>query len=280
MRARPGHYALASTVVALAIFSPAPAAAGGWDSLSFPRDHYLVGQVATTTDVFYAGELEAAGPIDGRAYYAYLLPRRAAESGFAMIDPPTIPEGAIRLGVLEISEPFEPERYVGRYARATLTFTVPEVPTGDYAIGFCDDPCEHGYVGWLAWGRIRIVQTEVEGRLLAALDREQIREYRMRHDLRQATRNAEELRAELAESSTSLRLEPREDATTPPERIVTVPAEDIERNVALPFAFLVVGALLGLTAGVTIARRHRGPAFVIPDTIPDDLELRELELRR
>jgi hypothetical protein len=135
-------------------------------------------------------------------------------------------------------------------------------------------------VGWLAWGRIRIVHTEVEGRLLAALDREQIRSYRMRHDLRQATRNAEETRVELEEARTSLRLERRDDATTPSERIVTVPAEDTERSVALPFPFLVVGALLGLTAGVTIARRHRGPAFVVPDTIPDELELRELDLRR
>jgi hypothetical protein len=81
MRARRGRYALASTVVALAILLPAPTGAGGWDSLSFPRDHYLVGQVATTTDFFYAGALEGAGLIDGRAYYAYLLPRRAAESG-------------------------------------------------------------------------------------------------------------------------------------------------------------------------------------------------------
>lgn len=100
-----------------------------------------------------------AGPLDGRAYYAYLLPQSATQAGFGMIDAPTIPEGSIRLGVLVISAPFDPKRYEGQYARASLTFTVPDVPTGDYAIGFCDDPCQHGYVGWLAWGSIRIVHT-------------------------------------------------------------------------------------------------------------------------
>jgi hypothetical protein len=122
----------------------------------------LAGEV--TTDVFFAG-LE--GPARRPAYYAYLLPQRATQAGFGMIDPPTIPEGSIRLGTLGISAPLEPKRYDGVYARASLTFTVPDVATGDYAIGFCDDPCEHGYVGWLM-GSIRIVHTEQEGELLAA----------------------------------------------------------------------------------------------------------------
>ena len=110
--------ALFLVTTALVAGSTMPAAAGGWDSLEFRKDHYLVGDVATVTDLFYAGSLEGAGPIDGRTYYAYLLPRPEAEDGFGMIDAPTIPEGSARLGALEISGPFEVPRYEGFYARA------------------------------------------------------------------------------------------------------------------------------------------------------------------
>lgn len=261
-------------IVALAMLWPTPAQAGGWDSLHFRRDHYLVGEVAATTDVFFAGELRGAGPLDGRAYYAYLLPQSATQARFGMIDAPTIPEGSIRLGVLEISAPFDPKRYEGQYARASLTFAVPDVPTGDYAIGFCDDPCQHGYVGWLAWGSIRIVHTAREGELLAALDRQELEAWKVRHDLRRAEHEMEDLRAELDEVRSDLRFE-RMNAVTPSERIVTVPTG--ERDAA-GFGFAWWLALLGVTAafgaGLAIGARRRGDqaAIVVPDTVPDDLE--------
>jgi hypothetical protein len=162
---------LVPLVVLIAIVPASSANAGGWDSLVFPDDHYLVGEVATTTQWFFAGDLRGAGPLDGRLYHAYLLPRSATDRGLGMITPPKIPAGAIELSTLQISGPLERPHYKGPYARATLTFTVPEVPTGQYSIGFCDDPCEHGYVGWLAWATITIVHTEEEGRLLASLGR-------------------------------------------------------------------------------------------------------------
>jgi hypothetical protein len=279
MRALPGRYLLALALVALAVGVPSPATAGGWDGLDFPRDHYLVGgPPASTTGSFYVGELEGSGPIDGRTYYAYLLPRKATESGFGMIDPPDIPEGAIRLGTLEITGPIEIERYAGPYARGSLSFTIPDVPTGDYAIGFCDDPCVHGTVGWLASGRIRIVHTEAEGRFLSQLDRQEIRSYRMRSDLRQATRRLEDLTTEIDDVRAELRLE-RADATTPSERTVTVQAKADGRGAMWLIAALFVGLVVGAAAGVATARRRRASAFVMPDTIPEDLETRPPALR-
>jgi hypothetical protein len=279
MRALPGRYLFALTLVALAVAIPSPATAGGWDGLDFPKDHYLVGgPPASTTGSFYVGELEGSGPIDGRTYFAYLLPRKATESGFGMIDPPEIPEGAIRLGTLEITGPIEIERYVGPYARASLAFTIPDVPTGDYAIGFCDDPCVHGTVGWLAWGRIRIVHTEAEGRFLSQLDRQEIRSYRMRSDLRQATRGLEDLTTEIDDVRAKLRLE-RADATTPSERTITVQAKGDRRGAMWLIAALFVGLVVGAAAGVATARRRRAPAFVVPDTIPEDLDTRAPALR-
>jgi hypothetical protein len=278
MRALPGRYLLALMLVALCLAVPAPASAGGWDSLEFPKDHYLVGGPASTTGSFYVGELEGAGPIDGRAYYAYLLPRKATQSGFGMIDPPEIPEGAIRLGTLEITGPIKIERYVGPYARGSLEFTIPHVPTGDYAIGFCDDPCVHGTVGWLAWGRIRIVHTEAEGRFLSQLDRQEIRSYRMRSDLRQATRRLEDLTTEIDDVRAMLHLE-RADATTPSERTLTVQAKDDGRGAMWLIAGFIVGLVVGAAAGVATARRRRAPAYVVPDTIPEDLDMRAPALR-
>jgi len=264
--------------IPLAVLIPAllwsvPAHAGGWDSLNFRRDHYLVGSVASTVDLFFAGELEGSGPIDGRVYYAYLLPRSASRSGFGMIDPPAIPEGSTRLGALEISAPFEPKRYDGLYARASLTFTVPDVPTGDYAIGFCDDPCEHGYVGWLAWGSIRIVHTQQEGRLLAELDRLEGQGWKVRHALRRAEHRMEDVQTELDEALSDLRIE-RVHAVTPSERIVTVPGagrDGVTSDVAWWLVLFGVAVVFGTGVALGAHRRRSPRAFVVPDTVPDDL---------
>ncbi|MCI0634935.1 MAG: hypothetical protein L0206_13615 [Actinobacteria bacterium] len=264
---------VALTIVALLMLWPTTAQAGGWDSLNFRRDHYIVGTVAETTDMFFAGELRGAGPLDGRAYYAYLLPRNATQSGFGMIDPPKIPEGAIRLGTLDVSAPFEPKRYEGRYARAALSFTVPDVPTGDYAIGFCDDPCEHGYVGWLAWGSIRIVHTEQEGRLLAKLDRDERDARTLRHDLRRADRETDDLQARLDAVKSDLRSE-RMNAVTPSERIVAVPATERDgAGPGLAMWLAVLGAIAALFVGIVLGthRRRDVTGLVVPDTVPDDL---------
>ncbi len=209
--------------------SSAPASAGGWDSLRFRRDHYLVGQVATARTEFFAGELEGSGPLDGRTYHAYLLPS-SRDTGFGMIQAPTIPDDAIRLGALEVRGPFTRDGGSYRYGIASLGFTVPDVPSGDYAIGFCDDPCTHGSVGWLAWGEIRIVHTPFEGRLLGELDRARQEMVARRWDLRQAERRSVErigrLVDELRAARTALRVSA--PAETPPAPAVAVagPAPD------------------------------------------------------
>jgi hypothetical protein len=270
MRAR--AVIVAATIVASAVWPAGEASAGGWDSLEFRRDHYLVGEVASTTERFYAGALEGAGPIDGRTYYAYLLPQSVAEDGFGMIDAPTIPEGSIRLGVLGISGPVYVARYDGLYGRASLTFTVPDVPTGDYAIGFCDDPCEHGYVGWLSFARIRIVHTEQEAVLLAELDRQELEGWKVRYDLRKTEREVKGMHAELHQARSDLRLE-RASAVTPSERIVAVPTA-AGRGSAGSWGWVLAGLVAGLAVGLLLGRRGRGrpPEAAVPDTVPEDLE--------
>lgn len=263
--------------VGLIALVPAPSVnAGGWDSLGFPDDHYLVGEVATTTQWFFAGKLRGAGPLDGRLYHAYLLPRSGPEEGFGMITPPTIPARAIDLGTLDIAGPLERPRYKGPYGRATLTFTVPEVPTGQYSIGFCDDQCEHGYVGWLAWATITVVHTEEEGRLLASLGRMDRQTWRLRSDLHRAERASEDLQDEAAALGEDLR-ERTLSARAAGTRIAALEAVGMPARESRP---LIPGWAVGmlataLIAAAVIVRRRRSDVFVVPNTVPDDLVERD-----
>jgi hypothetical protein len=274
------HRLLPIAFLALLLLA-APAEAGGWDSLDFPERQYLVGQVASVRSQFFAGELEGSGPLDGRTYHAYLLSRSRDEL-FGMIDAPTIPPGAVLLGSVDVSGPIvAADGYP--YAVASLSFTVPDVPSGTYAIGFCDDPCTYSTIGWLAWGRIRIVHTRYEGALLHRLDRDVMQDYRRRLDLRRAERAAEETREELTRVRDELRaLRPGSiRATTPTELRVTTTAAPLAapRESSVTWWIALLTCVLGLTVGVTIRRRRLGPAIVVPDTVPDDLVEREPAVR-
>jgi hypothetical protein len=258
-------------MTSLLVIAPGTAAtAGGWDSLHFPEDQYLVGEVADTTQLFYAARLRGMGELDGGPYYAYLLPLGKKNSmGLGMIDPPDIPRGAIRLGAIDVSAPFHRPGYRGPYGRASLTFTVPDVPTGRYSIGFCDDPCRHGYIGWMAWASITIVHTEVEGRLFAALDRRSDQIRHVRADLRKADAVGAKLEARIASMGADLR-ERTMTLRAVGTRLAAAKAEPPSsqplvtwRQVAL-FTFALVSAAI-------LVRRRRRPDVDVPDTVPDDL---------
>jgi hypothetical protein len=267
-------------VVLFALFAAAPARAGGWDALLFPKHVYIVGEVASVRSQFFAGELEGTGPLDGRTYYAYLLTRSRNEL-FGMIDAPTIPRGAIRLGAVSVSGPIVAgDGYP--YGAASLSFRVPDVPSGTYPIGFCDDPCTHSTIGWLAWGWIRIVHTRFEGTLLERLDRAALETGRLRRDLRRSERTAEEAGAELIRTRAELRAlrdgapsaaTPMELRPSPVVRVAAMPETSVTWWIAL------LACVLGLGAGVAIGRRRSNGAFALPDTVPDDLDPREPALR-
>lgn len=259
-------------IILLVVSIPAaPAAAGGWDSLTFPKRHYVVGEVASARTAFFAGALEGSGNLSGGPYHAYLLPETRNEGG-GMIDPPTIPPDAIELGTLEISSPYHEPR-VGRYARASLSFVVPDVPTGFYAISFCDDPCVHSSVRWLGLGLISIVHTSYEAVLLDRVAHERTVADRLEVVLRRSERKAEDLRARLDALVQRLRDE-RAEATTPIEiaGIRPVLRTALVDGPSVTWWIALLALVSGLGAGVAIARRRPEPAFVVPDTVPEELE--------
>jgi len=251
--------AILSSTALVVLAASVPAHAGGWDSLRFRRDHYLVGQIARARTEFFAGDLEGAGPLDGRVYSAYLLPR-SRDIGFGMITPPTIPTGAIRLGALDVEGPFEkPDGYP--YGIASLTFSVPDVPTGSYSIGFCDDPCTYGTVGWLAWGYLTIVHTPLEGRLLRREAGLEARVDALERTLRLAERDSAAVVAELTGSLRTARTALRVASSAPSidRAEATRPAPVPAAEPSLPWwaSFGVGAAGASLLSWAGHRRRHR-----------------------
>lgn len=258
------------TLTSLLVVVPATAAtAGGWDSLHFPDDHYLVGEVAGTTQLFYAARLRGMGELDGGPFYAYLLPLGKKNSmGLGMIDPPNIPRGAIRLGAIDVSGPFHRPGYRGPYGRASLRFTVPDVPTGRYSIGFCDDPCRHGYIGWMAWASITIVHTEVEARLLAALDKRSNQIRHVRADLRKAEAVGAKLETRMASLGADLR-ERMMSLRALGARLSATRAEPPSSRPLVTWWQVALFTVALVTAAILVRRRR--PDVIVPVTVPDDL---------
>jgi hypothetical protein len=240
---------LAITITCL---SSAAAHAGGWDSLRFPRDHYLVGQVADVRSEFFAGELEGTGAITSGPYFAFLLPGRGSFS--AMIEPPTIPKGSIPVGPLQTEGPIVRDGY--RYAIASLTFTVPDIPSGRYTIGFCDDPCVHSTVGWLGFGWITIVHTPYEAALLDRIDRQRTIRWRLKNEARKAIRAADALQLTLGRTQATVHTARLAARSSSEGAIAASDPIQPERGASSVVWLAVLATILGVTVGVSIGRKR------------------------
>ena len=135
----------------------APASAGGsW--LTPERSAYVPAETAVFRGSFGTGSLE--GRIADGPYFAYLLPQDRWIHGHA------VPASAIRLGELTIV------RTSGQSFDARLEFEVPDVPTGMYHIGYCNEPCTVDGIGDLIGGEsFAIGATRTEARLLILTER-------------------------------------------------------------------------------------------------------------
>jgi hypothetical protein len=120
-------------------------------------------------------------------------------AAYGIIDPPRIPDGAIRLGVLQLKQPAPASKWLDASAR--LSFTVPDLPSGDYGIGICNEPCTQSGVGDLNGGRIRIVHTPLEGQLMSRVEGLEAEARKARYQLRKSERNLEKVQSALQTST-------------------------------------------------------------------------------
>lgn len=151
---------LVLTLATAALVLPAsPAAANGGAVLDFVDPYLEVGtDVRGATVVWMSGKDPRA--LERGPFYAYLLPEGR------WIRPPKIPAGAIQVGTLEF------RWLTDRKTAATLSFTVPDVPSGRYGLHYCNDPCTRAAIGDLYGGSVLVARDAEVGGLL--LEREKL----------------------------------------------------------------------------------------------------------
>jgi len=240
----------------LGVLAPS-ASAGGWDSLEPQRDHYLPGQTAVLRGAFAVNRLKNTGRIEDGPYYAYLL----VGSRYGMIDPPRIPNGAMRLGVVRFGPVTEGQDGY-RYVTGSVTFTVPDIASANYAVSYCNDPCRSSTIGWLGFGRITIVHTALEAKLFDTRDSLKGKLRAARFHLRpNETRIAvmETAAREAAADQRSL----QEQVRSLTERLAATRQKPDDSAIPAWMLIVAIAAVLALALGVVLAiRRRRSRASV------------------
>ncbi len=190
-----------------------------------------------------------------------------AEPGEGFLDDTTLPSDAIRLA------PFRMRWTSDAFAAVRARFTVPSVPSGEYEVLICDDPCTLSGFGEYVQGWITVKQTPEEARLFAlARDRKwQVHQLSQRvGHLRGKTAGLEQ---ELAGAERALGVHARLQQGA--GRAGAFDASRLEapaastRSIVPGWAVLVLA--LAIVAAAVVVRRRRAPAFEIPDTVPDEL---------
>jgi len=145
------------------------------------------GEVVTAHTSF-SPHIAGLGGIDDGPYVLYLVP------GSRFVSPGSLPPKAIALGQLEIVR--------GRFGTvARISFTVPTVPTGEYAMSLCNEPCTVDGLGDIVGGWLGIAQTTKEGRLIARLDDVKRERAALNHALSEADARARELGSRVREAA-------------------------------------------------------------------------------
>jgi hypothetical protein len=231
---------------ALLLAAPTDAIANGGSYLEFDQTHYLPGDAGVAT-TYVSVPRGKTGLFDRGPFYLFAIPEGMLREGRP------IPASAIRLGTFTV------EKEKGSSYELRAEFTAPEITSGSYFMGLCDDPCTTAGFREPLFGSISIVATRREGELLTQLGTLQGKLFGVKLEAR-AGRRLERVRDELA---TQLRFgaSERELMSARIEQLETklAAAQEAEPSSRTPFDPWVVGAILLVTlvAAVLAFRRRR-----------------------
>jgi len=241
---------LLSTALLVLSTSRLAVAGGSWLE---GREHVAVGETITLSGKFSNGQL---APVSAGPWFAYLATNAGGRD----------PVAPLLLGEVDVGP--------GGYPwLASTTFTVPDVPAGDYWVHVCDLGCHTG-VGDLIGSVIWIGGTPAEALLLhrAARLHDRLEGVRSRLGVRTAERNElDEIRAEQERELDAMsgRID---DLVGQRERLALAVDQQRRRGDGLAVAF-VIAALAAAAALVTsrrtrrVGRRPAAPA-IVHDTNP------------
>jgi hypothetical protein len=256
-----GRWLVAWVLAAATVMAGGPATAGG--SWFTPEDPYQgIGATILIRETFGSGAYE--GSVSDGPYFAYLI---GANQRFDR--PGAVPPAAVPLGPITIRPA------TGNYCCwiASLRFTVPQVPTGQYLVTYCNDPCTVDGLGDLEGTSFWIGETADDARISARLHeldlkREAARRQisRLEEKLTDERVSGDELRAHVQEMEVRLK---RLRTALAAERADAVPTQ--ERPVP-PWAVMMGVLVLLLGTGL----RRRLGRLAVPDVVPDEL-IREVE---
>lgn len=267
----PRRLASLGVLVVVLIF-PEVAAAGGWaTSIELESGHAAPGERMEAGTEFLFRSIEAAEAARRTGtHYAYLLAGFDFDIVERVVDEPqprrwwtlggakAIPVGRVRLSGWDAN-----------FARARVSFVVPGVETGSYALMFCDLGCAHP-LGDIVPARMTVAGDPVQARLLGRLDRLEARvarQARIAHAAQREARNEEERTA------------------AEPEEALEARVRHLERGLGrreapeLPWAafagWFFAGVAMGVL-GVRLMRRRRHPPVLGGELDGEVEEPREL----
>lgn len=225
---------------------------------------YVGQEVVAHTGIYVANphrreRLETEGP-----FYAWLSP------GDDYLDDTRLPADAIRLA------PFTVRFTESNGAPVRAHFTVPAVPSGEYEVVVCNDPCTLSGFGEFVQGWVTIMQTPAEARLFE-LGRDRKWEGReLAQKVRRLAGELTTLEADLVATQRGARAADRAIGLLRSEndalRSRLIGLSGVREGVPAWMLIVVAFAFLG---SASLLLRRRSSAFEIPDTVPDDLVERD-----
>ncbi len=246
---RGSRVVLVGTIVGALLAVPTEAAANGGAYLELDDTHYLPGEMGTIV-TYVSVPAGKQSIFDRGPFYVFVLPQ-----GVRLEEGMPIPDGAIRIGTLAV------EKEKDAFELATR-FTTPDIASGFYGVGVCNDPCSVSGFREPLTGTISVVATEREAELLTRNDRLSGRVFGLQRQLRRSERHREELEAQM-DFATSERGRLSSEIGRLQDELAA--ARQGSAGATSPGPSIVALLAVGVLAAGAVAFRRRRPASATRD---------------